>query len=77
MDVDTGEATPKVWRERFFEDMEVGGVYQDGLGKTVTETHNQWFTTLAINTNQVHFNKGSPGAPCSDSGSSARPSQFR
>lgn len=51
------ELAPKVWRGRFFEDMEVGDVYQSRLGKTITETDNQWFTLLTLNTNQVHFNK--------------------
>lgn len=56
MDADTAEPAPKVWRGRFFEDMEVGDVYRSRLGKTVTETDNQWFTLLTLNTNQVHFN---------------------
>jgi acyl dehydratase len=47
---------PKVWRGRFFEDLEVGDVYQGRLGRTVTETDNQWFTLLTLNTNQMHFN---------------------
>lgn len=55
MDAET-ELAPKVWRGRFFEDMEVGDVYQSRLGKTVTETDNQWFTLLTLNTNQMHFN---------------------
>lgn len=47
---------PKVWKGRFFEDLEVGDVFQGRLGKTVTETDNQWFTLLTLNTNQMHFN---------------------
>ncbi len=50
------EAAPKRWRGRFFEDFEIGDVYQSRLGKTITETDNQWFTLLTLNTNQVHFN---------------------
>jgi itaconyl-CoA hydratase len=51
-----GEAAPKVWRGRFYEDLEVGDVFQSRLGRTVTETDNVWFTCLTLNTNQVHFN---------------------
>ena len=50
------QAAPKIWRGRFFEDLEVGDVFQGRLGKTITETDNQWFTLLTLNTNQVHFN---------------------
>lgn len=50
------QAAPKVWRGRFFEDMDVGDVFQGRLGKTITETDNQWFTLLTLNTNQMHFN---------------------
>src|SRR6201994_2988599 len=50
------EAAPKVWRGRFYDDFEVGDVYQSRLGRTVTETDNIWFTCLTMNTNQVHFN---------------------
>ena len=63
-----GEAAPKVWRGRFYEDLEVGDVYQSRLGRTVTQTDNIWFTCLTLNTNQVHFNatvaeKGLYGKP--------------
>jgi acyl dehydratase len=51
-----GEAAPKVWRGRFYEDFEAGDVFQSRLGRTVTETDNVWFTCLTLNTNQVHFN---------------------
>ena len=44
------------WRGRFFEDFVVGGVYRSRLGRTLTETDNIWFTTLTMNTNQIHFN---------------------
>jgi itaconyl-CoA hydratase len=51
-----GGAAPKAWRGRFYEDFEVGDVFQSRLGRTVTETDNVWFTCLTLNTNQVHFN---------------------
>ncbi|MGW2197274.1 MaoC family dehydratase, partial [Streptosporangium sp. NPDC001682] len=44
------------WKGRFFEDFEVGDVYQHPLGRTVTESDNTWFTLLTMNTNQMHFN---------------------
>ena len=50
------EAAPKVWRGRFFEDFEVGDVFRSRLGRTMTEVDNIWFTTLTMNTNQMHFN---------------------
>ena len=50
------DATPKVWRGRFYEDFDVGDVYQSRLGRTITETDNIWFTLLTLNTNQMHFN---------------------
>ena len=49
-------AAPKEWRGRFYEDFDVGDVYRSRLGRTITETDNTWFTTLTMNTNQVHFN---------------------
>jgi itaconyl-CoA hydratase len=52
----SGDATPKDWRGRFFEDFAVGDVFRSRLGRTVTQTENIWFTCLTLNTNQVHFN---------------------
>ena len=43
------------WRGRFFEDFEVGDVYEHPLGRTVTQTDNAWFTLLTQNTAPVHF----------------------
>ena len=45
------------WRGRFFEDFVVGDVYRSRLGRTLSETDNVWFTTLTMNTNQIHFNE--------------------
>ena len=41
---------------RFFEDFEVGDIYQHPFGRTITEADNAWFTLLTCNTNQMHFN---------------------
>jgi itaconyl-CoA hydratase len=49
-------AAPKVWRGRFYEDLDVGDVFRSRFGRTITETDNVWFTCLTMNTNQVHFN---------------------
>lgn len=43
------------WRGRFFEDFEVGDVYQHPLGRTVTTADNIWFTMLTQNTAPLHF----------------------
>jgi itaconyl-CoA hydratase len=43
------------WRGRFFEDFEVGDVYEHPLGRTVTETDNIWFPLLTQNTAPIHF----------------------
>ncbi len=52
----SGDAAPKDWRGRFYEDFAVGDVFRSRLGRTVTQTDNIWFTCLTLNTNQVHFN---------------------
>lgn len=51
------EAAPKVWRGRFFEDFEVGDVFQSRFGRTVTEADNLIFTCLTMNTNSMHFDR--------------------
>ncbi|CAN5243384.1 (R)-specific enoyl-CoA hydratase RipB/Ich [soil metagenome] len=43
------------WSGRFFEDFEVGDVYEHGLGRTITQADNIWFTLLTQNTARVHF----------------------
>ena len=44
------------WVGRFFEDFEVGDLYQSRLGRTITTTDNIQFTMITNNTNQIHFN---------------------
>lgn len=44
------------WQGRFYEDFEIGDVYQHPLGRTISEADNTWFTLLTCNTNQMHFN---------------------
>jgi acyl dehydratase len=42
------------WRGRFFEDFEVGDVYEHTLGRTVTTPDNMWVTLLTQNTAPIH-----------------------
>lgn len=49
---------PQRYREtfgRYFEDFEVGDVYEHRPGKTVTEYDNHLFTLLTLNTHPMHF----------------------
>ncbi len=48
-------AVKEGWRGRFFEDFEVGDIYEHPLGRTVTTTDNAWFTLLTQNTAPIHF----------------------
>lgn len=43
------------WRGRFFEDFEIGDVYEHPLGRTITSADNIWFTLLTQNTAPLHF----------------------
>jgi acyl dehydratase len=49
------QAAPKVWRGRFYEDVDVGDVYRSRFGRTVSEYDNLLFTCLTLNTNSIHF----------------------
>lgn len=49
-------AVKEGWVGRYFEDFEVGDIYQHPLGRTISEADNTWFTLLTMNTNQNHFN---------------------
>ncbi len=51
----TALSTKQGWRGRFFEDFEVGDIYEHPLGRTVTTTDNAWFTLLTQNTAPIHF----------------------
>jgi itaconyl-CoA hydratase len=45
------------WEGRYFEDFEIGDIYQCRYGRTITEADNTQFTLLTNNTNQIHFNR--------------------
>ena len=52
------EIKKNVFREtfgRYYEDFEVGHKYEHRPGRTITETDNQWFTLLTMNTHPLHF----------------------
>ena len=48
-----------VWNAEnwFYEDFEVGDIYQHPLGRTVLPVDNSWFTLLTQNTNPIHFDR--------------------
>ncbi|MDQ3834420.1 MAG: MaoC family dehydratase [Actinomycetota bacterium] len=50
-------AVKEGWQGRFFEDFEVGDIYEHPLGRTVTTTDNAWFTLLTQNTAAIHFDR--------------------
>lgn len=41
----------------FFEDFHVGDVFEHGMGRTITETDNIWFTLLTMNQNPIHLDR--------------------
>ncbi|MEZ5500127.1 MAG: MaoC family dehydratase [Steroidobacteraceae bacterium] len=40
---------------RYFEDFNVGDVYEHRPGRTISESDNTWFTLLTMNTHPLHF----------------------
>jgi acyl dehydratase len=42
---------------RYFEDFEIGDVYEHRPGRTITESDNTWFTLMTMNTHPMHFDK--------------------
>ena len=55
---DLREIGPHRWREtfgRYYEEFEVGDVYEHRPGRTITETDNTWFTLLTMNNHPLHF----------------------
>lgn len=40
---------------RYYEDFEIGHVYEHRPGRTLTETDNTWFTLLTMNQHPLHF----------------------
>jgi itaconyl-CoA hydratase len=51
---------PQRYRERFgryYEDFEVGDIYEHRPGRTITQADNIWFTLLTMNTHPLHFDE--------------------
>ena len=54
------EVGPQRYREsygRYFEDFEVGDVYEHRPGRTITDSDNTWFTLLTMNQHPLHFDQ--------------------
>ena len=52
------EVEPNRYREdigRYYEDFEVGAIYEHRPGRTINEADNSWFTLLTMNTHPLHF----------------------
>ena len=52
------QAGPNRYREshgRYFEEFQVGDVYEHRPGRTISEADNTWFTLLTMNTHPLHF----------------------
>ena len=52
------EVGPQRYREtfgRYYDDFNLGDVYEHRPGRTITETDNTWFTLLTMNTHPLHF----------------------
>lgn len=42
---------------KFYEDLEVGMIFQHSIGRTITEADNTFFTALTMNTQPLHLNE--------------------
>jgi acyl dehydratase len=50
-----GEGRFRESHGRYFEDFEVGHVYEHRPGRTISEADNTWFTLLTMNQHPLHF----------------------
>ena len=53
--VQTGENRYRETFGRYFEDFEIGDVYEHRPGRTISESDNTWFTLLTMNQHPLHF----------------------
>lgn len=54
------EISPGRYREvfgRYYEDFNVGDVYEHRPGRTITQSDNTWFTLLTMNQHPIHFDE--------------------
>src|ERR1700683_2353649 len=42
---------------RYYEDFEIGDIYEHRPGRTISETDNTWFTLLTMNQHPLHFDQ--------------------
>ncbi|MBL41840.1 MAG: dehydratase [Rhodospirillaceae bacterium] len=42
---------------RYYEEFNIGDIYEHRPGRTITETDNTWFTLLTMNQHPMHFDK--------------------
>ena len=42
---------------RYYEDFNIGDIYEHRPGRTITQTDNIWFTLLTMNTHPTHFDE--------------------
>ena len=47
---------------RYYEEFNIGDIYEHRPGRTITETDNTWFTLLTMNQHPMHFDKEFAGA---------------
>lgn len=50
-----GENRTRESAGRYYEDFEVGAIYEHRPGRTITEADNVWFTLLTMNQHPLHF----------------------
>ncbi|MEE8395675.1 MAG: MaoC family dehydratase [bacterium] len=58
MTLRTREIAPQRYRAiygRYYEDFEIGDVYEHRPGRTLSEADNTWFTLLTMNQHPLHF----------------------
>lgn len=54
--IEVGENRYREDYGRYYEDFEIGDIYEHRPGRTITQTDNIWFTLLTMNTHPLHFN---------------------
>jgi len=54
------EVAPGRFREsfgRYYEDFNIGDIYEHRPGRTITQSDNTWFTLLTMNQHPIHFDE--------------------
>ena len=54
---DLGDGRFRESHGRYYEDFEVGHIYEHRPGRSITEADNTWFTLLTMNTHPLHFDE--------------------